>query len=94
MTRRDFPVPPFPSSPRNGLWKVIFEQVVVPVTGRISFQQVYSTGGALSVPLPNMGGKKIRVTIEEEIGECCLAAYESRSLGSGHNYCPTCGRKL
>lgn len=84
-------------------WKKIYEgevqQVTKDTTGLVGKQALFSLG------LDGFVGKRVRVTVEEEVGECCEKWQGPRNVYRPTDFdplladytakfCPECGRKL
>ena len=87
-------------------WKTVYqgevEQVTKDTSGLVGKQALFSLG------LDGFVGKRVRVTVEQEVSECCekwrgamvtrlLALRDPDSwmnVGYQARFCPECGRKL
>ncbi len=82
-------------------WKKLYEQETVAV-GHVligDHQDPFMT-----IPVKGMIGKRVRVTVEEEVSECCEKWRDGATVSfnallwtapfGGIKFCPECGRKL
>lgn len=86
------------------MWKTIFSDESERVPGpdmRHGNTILYSNPDWLWVRVANVAGKHIRVTVEEEVSECCekWRGHRSCEYGTGaqqavFKFCPECGGKL
>lgn len=82
-------------------WKKVYENDNAGVKG----DGIIPRGQWTDVPVSGLAGKRVRVTVEEEVSECCerwrglrnvyeIAGCEPLLSDYQATFCPECGRRL